>query len=994
MRFRKSFWFSPLLVLSCVFLLTAASIPSVPTGTWQSWNSMGDARSGAAAVLLQDGRVLIIGGNNATGPVASADLFDTNGNFSAAAVMQTPRSGHTATVLSDGRVLVAGGTTTGGGITNSAEIYDPTADSWTLASGTMTGARSGHTASLLPDGRVLLAGGQNSGGVLDTLEIFNPASGDFSSAGVMASARVNHAATSLQDGRVIIIGGWDGTTSAPQPPNNPGTPNVLATSDIFDPSTGLVSAGPALNVARMSHSATTQLDGKVFVAGGNNGQADLNSAETFDPSDGNFTLSTNSLATTRSGHLAFLLPHNAGILIVGGTSGGIALASSELYYPWTGEFNTNFSATMVSARAHATGSPLSLGTPTSQNDGSLLVAGGTNAAGTPLSSTELYGFATVKTDAIDYAPGDTVTITGSGWVPGETVTLTLVESPVVETLSPFTAVADSNGNISNSDYSPDEHDISVKYVLTATGSVSQAQTRFSDSATVNALTIGAQTPNPVPDGSSATYAITVNLSNAASCSVTLAVSGLPSGATGSFSPNPVVFTTQTSLPSTLTVTTSASTPPGTSSLSLTQSASGSCSGGSAGTASLVVSVGPATQLVFTTQPYLLDTAGTAFATQPVVKVEDAGGHVLTTDSSTQITLAVTNGTPLYCTTNPLTDTSGVATFAGCNLHKTGSGYTLTATSTGLTSATSSTFTVNPGAVAVDQVETASDGSGTVVPAQNVTSGQSITVYGIGRDQYGNYITNESTVWSLTGITGGVVSGDLSPTNSTSTTFTAHKVGSATIHAVYSSASGNSGIITAVVGAASKLAFTTQPGGGTGGTVWATQPVVTVQDANGNTVTGRLGADHPGDRDWDHRCYLDLHLQPGERLFRGGNVRGVQHRQDGLEQLHADGHEQRADLSNQQLDLASRSARRRNWASPLSRAAPPPLAVRLGRSRRLRSRTRAAILSAVRLRSPWRSRAEPVPQVRPWLAQLTRRSLPPEWQRSRGAASTSQVRATR
>src|SRR2546430_17722938 len=108
---------------------------SVSTGTWQTWNPMGDARSGAAAVLLQDGRVLIIGGNNANGPVASADLFGTDGNFSAAAVMQAPRSGHTATVLSDGRVLVAGGATSGGGITNSAEIYEPSADSWTVLSG-------------------------------------------------------------------------------------------------------------------------------------------------------------------------------------------------------------------------------------------------------------------------------------------------------------------------------------------------------------------------------------------------------------------------------------------------------------------------------------------------------------------------------------------------------------------------------------------------------------------------------------------------------------------------------------------------------------------------------------------------------------------------------------------------------------------------------------------------------------------------------------------
>ena len=110
MRLRNGYWLLPMLVLSFVLFLTA-SIPDVSSGTWQTWNNLGDVRSGAAAVLLQDGRVFFVGGTNANGPVASADLFGTDGVFSAAATMLTPRSGHTATVLSDGRVLVTGGTT-------------------------------------------------------------------------------------------------------------------------------------------------------------------------------------------------------------------------------------------------------------------------------------------------------------------------------------------------------------------------------------------------------------------------------------------------------------------------------------------------------------------------------------------------------------------------------------------------------------------------------------------------------------------------------------------------------------------------------------------------------------------------------------------------------------------------------------------------------------------------------------------------------------------
>src|SRR4029079_4420625 len=47
----------------------------------------------------------------------------------------------------------------------------------------------------------------------------------------------------------------------------------------------------------------------------------------------------------------------------------------------------------------------------------------------------------------------------------------------------------------------------------------------------------------------------------------------------------------------------------------------------------------------------------------------------------------------------------------------------------------------------------------------------------------------------------------------------------------------SGAFNVTVGAAAKLAFTTQPGNGAGGSAFSTQPAVTLQDAGGNAVTG-------------------------------------------------------------------------------------------------------------------------------------------------------------
>src|SRR5262249_9657896 len=137
-----------LLILSVAGI---ATIPSVQTGAWQPMGSMSVARSGAAAVLLPEHRVLITGGNNGTDVVNSAEAFNTDGSFASVSAMGTPRSGHVAVALKDGRALVAGGVTTGGGATNSAEIYDPTSDSWTGIPGGMVEARSKATAALLPD---------------------------------------------------------------------------------------------------------------------------------------------------------------------------------------------------------------------------------------------------------------------------------------------------------------------------------------------------------------------------------------------------------------------------------------------------------------------------------------------------------------------------------------------------------------------------------------------------------------------------------------------------------------------------------------------------------------------------------------------------------------------------------------------------------------------------------------------------------------------------
>ena len=515
-----------LAVFAVVALKGAAIL--VPTGTWAPQTNLSSARAKASAALLQDGRVLVTGGDSGSGPVATTDFFAADGTISAAPPMVNARSKHVAVTLQDGRVLVAGGVTASGSATSTAEIYDPATNSWTNVGTGMTEARSSASAALLPDGRVIIAGGQNGSSISSTIEIFDPVAGSFSFAGTMSSPRTQHAMAVLQDGRVIITGGSNGTSP-------------VASTDIFDPVAGTISAGPSLAVARFGHSATTLLNGQVVVIGGNNGNADpaqmdLASAEMFDPAAGTFTTLAANMVTPREGHLAFLLPNNGSVLIAGGTSAGAATASAELFTPgespegvWTYGFGSTGS--MSTARSDAAGSANQVSTPTSvmQRNGVVMVAGGNDANGNALNSTEAYGYATIQTDQSDYAPGTTVTITGSGWKPGETVNLQLVESPLIDTHGPFSAVADANGNISNSSFVTDAHDASITFTLTAAGQTSgfQAQTVFTDAVKLYEATI-----SPTSDTAghaSAGYAITIKNDPTSTNDISSATINVPSG---------------------------------------------------------------------------------------------------------------------------------------------------------------------------------------------------------------------------------------------------------------------------------------------------------------------------------------------------------------------------------------------------------------------------------------------------------------------------------
>ncbi len=297
------------------------------------------------AALLPSGKVLTAGGRNSSNDILDkAEIYDpVSLTFTlTSGAMNTARYRGTATLLQDGRVLIAGGQTPQA-TSNTAETYNPSSDSFSLTAGVMTSSRSDHTATLLPNGYVLIAGGSDGNNFLDTAELYDPRIGTFTPTGTMTTKRAFHTATLLATGQVLIAGGYNG--------------GYVNTAEVFDPSTGVFSAtATSMNRARAYHTATLLSDGRVLIVGGTDGTSVSGSAELYDPEASAFLPSFAELNTARKTHAAILLANDT-VLILGGTDGTNILSSAEIYDPILDAFSkssnsmnharNNFTATFL-----------------------------------------------------------------------------------------------------------------------------------------------------------------------------------------------------------------------------------------------------------------------------------------------------------------------------------------------------------------------------------------------------------------------------------------------------------------------------------------------------------------------------------------------------------------------------------------------------------------------------------------------------------------------
>jgi len=268
-----------------------------------------------------------------------------------------------------------------------------------------------------------------------------------------------------------------------------------------------------------------------------------------------------------------------------------------------------------------------------------------------------------------------------------------------------------------------------------------------------------------------------------------------------------------------------------------QASSGTLTGATSTTFN--ITPGAASQLVFGQQPSNTP-AGSTINPAVTVKILDANGNFVSTDSSDNVTMAIgTNaGGGTLSGTLTVTAQNGVATFSNLSLSAAGTGYTLKATSGSLAGATSAPFNVTaPGThLAFNQQPSKTAAGAAISPAVVVQV----------LDAIGNVVTSDNSVQVTIAIGANPGGGTLSGTATITVSAGVASFGNLSINktGVGYTLSASAGTLTGATsapfnimpGAPTHLAFSQQPTNTASGA--AITPAVTVQvlDANNNLVT--------------------------------------------------------------------------------------------------------------------------------------------------------------
>ena len=361
-------------------------------------------RGGTQEIFISGGGPAVLTDTSTAYPtIDRAWMYDvmSDRNTLLPGAMSDSRAFHNSVQLNDGRFMVIGGIQGpyGSGnshyskVLNTCEIYDPATGTWT-ATATMIKYRAGSNSMVLPDGRVFVAGGtegnasHNVGDVADilttslkTTEIYNPTTNSWSWGPNIQEPKAGATGVVLADGRFALIGGITYSTFLGIP-----IPDFSEKICVYDPAANSFNSQKTMRNKRGLGCAAQLSNGEVYIAGGAGGDifniGPIKKTELWNPST-NATTSQGDLSVgvAFSGIVAMA---NGSAIVVGGARGDlddpIPVNNVWLFNPSTG----NATALAAMPETHAGGVVALL------EDGTILASGGESNSGSATNAAVTY----------------------------------------------------------------------------------------------------------------------------------------------------------------------------------------------------------------------------------------------------------------------------------------------------------------------------------------------------------------------------------------------------------------------------------------------------------------------------------------------------------------------------------------------------------------------------------------------------------------------------
>jgi N-acetylneuraminic acid mutarotase len=311
----RPFWTTTLataaVLASLGFPLGGAAQANTPG--WQSLAPMLNPRYGAVAGTLDNGQIIVAGGElwevGEHRTLAETELYTPSSNtWTTTSSMLTPTVAAGSAVGADGRFYVFGGFA--GKPSSSLEIYDPSSHSWSIGT-SLPSPIEYDAGAALPNGDIVAIGGQTSEATASTaVEEYDPTTSTWSGLAPLPLGCQSVGAVTGTNGDVYVFGGACSTGND--------WSNQL---EIYDPATNMWANGPSMPKGVGWPAVALASKGRIYVAGGYNAKGFVKSV---------FIYKSRSGSWVKAPSLPFgeyqqdAVSDSAGVVVLGGCGGPAA----------------------------------------------------------------------------------------------------------------------------------------------------------------------------------------------------------------------------------------------------------------------------------------------------------------------------------------------------------------------------------------------------------------------------------------------------------------------------------------------------------------------------------------------------------------------------------------------------------------------------------------------------------------------------------------------